>query len=108
MRIKIKPLSVNQCWQGKRFKTPKYKQYESDVLILLPKTKIPNGKLSVSIKVGFSSHLSDIDNMAKPFIDILQKKYFFNDSMIYKLILEKEIVKKGEEYINFGINQYEQ
>ena len=23
-KVSIKPLSVNQCWQGKRFKTPKY------------------------------------------------------------------------------------
>ena len=28
MRVFIKPLSVNEAWRGRKFKTPKYKQYE--------------------------------------------------------------------------------
>lgn len=101
--IKVKPLSVNQCWKGKRYKTETYKAYEQEVWYLLPNSNIPKGKLKLKIKVGLSSKNADVDNIAKPFIDILQKKYIFNDKMIYKLILEKEDVKKGEEYIDFKI-----
>ena len=47
--------------------------------------------------------MSDVDNGAKPFIDILQKKYGFNDNQIYELHLYKEIVDKGNEFIDFSI-----
>ena len=104
--IKIKPLSVNKCWQGKRFKTNDYKAYEQELLYRLKKVKIPKGKKSLIIRVGFSSPLSDLDNVAKPFIDILQKKYGFDDKEIYYLEILKDDVKKGEEYIGFEINPY--
>jgi len=103
MRINIKPLSVNQVWQGKRFKTRKYTNYEKDMLHLLKTFKIPKSPLKIKITWGFSSKLSDIDNPTKRFLDILQKKYGFDDRDIYELILKKEIVKKGDEFINFEI-----
>lgn len=103
MQINIKPMTVNRAWQGRRYKTPEYKQYERDVLLLLPKIAIPDGELSLYIQAGFSSKNADIDNIAKPFIDILQKKYKFNDSRIFRLTLQKEIVPKGKEYIYFRI-----
>jgi Holliday junction resolvase RusA-like endonuclease len=106
MKINIKPLSVNQCWQGKRFKTPKYKQYEIELLLLLKSNlNIPKGRLSLLITFGLSSKLNDIDNGLKPFIDILQKKYGFNDRDIYKLEVEKVIVPKGKEFIEFEIKE---
>jgi len=99
--VQIKPLTVNQVWQGKRFKTPAYKGYEKAALILLPRMDIPDGHLRLTITAGLSNAASDIDNIAKPFIDILQKKYGFNDKLIYQLILNKQIVKKGNEFIEF-------
>jgi len=108
MKINIKPISINQCWAGRRFKTPNYKQFEKEVLLLLPKNyKVPLGSLKIVLKWGFSSKLSDWDNPIKPFQDILQKKYGFNDSRIFKAEVEKEIVKKGNEYIYFKIESYE-
>ena len=93
-------------WCGRRFKTPAYKQYEQDLLLLLPK-KIDkiylDQPMELFIDVGFSSRASDLDNCVKPFIDILQKKYSFNDKMIFKLYVCKNIVKKGREYIDFKI-----
>lgn len=102
----IKPLSVNECWQGRRFKTPKYQSYEQELfykLARLPIIKLPEGKLWLQIKVGLSNKTADLDNIAKPFIDILQKFYGFNDKMIYELELKKEDVKKGNEFIHFAI-----
>jgi Holliday junction resolvase RusA-like endonuclease len=106
MRVNIKPLSVNQVWQGRRFKTPIYKKYENELLFMLPKMKIPEGKLELTIVFGFSSSASDWDNPIKPFQDILQKRYSFNDSRVYKATIIKEIVKKGEEFIEFNIKEY--
>ena len=105
MKIKIKALSVNQVWAGRRFKTPAYKDYEKEMFVLLPKMKIPQGNLKLKIIFGFSSKASDIDNPCKPMIDILSKVYGFNDKNIYRLDLEKKIVKKGAEFIDFFIEK---
>lgn len=107
MRIKIKPLTVNQAWKGRRFKTKDYKAYEQELWYLLPNQNIPKGKLDLEIDVAYSYKGSDIDNFLKPFLDVLQKKYIFNDSLIYRLNVEKKIVKKGQEYIDFKIKPYE-
>jgi len=103
MRIDIKPLSVNQAWQGKRFKTPAYKRYERDVLLMLKPMAIPDGDLAIEITYGFSNRQSDVDNPTKLIVDILQKKYGFNDSRVTRLNLIKQQVKKGYEYIDFQI-----
>jgi len=49
--------------------------------------------------------LADVDNILKPFIDCLQLKYNFNDKMIYKLIVEKDNVPKGSEFIKFSLKE---
>ena len=105
MKIQIKPLSVNQAWQGRRFKTPTYKKYEKDLMLLLPKDNYSSQKLGIEIEFGFSNSASDIDNPLKPFLDILQKKYLINDKQIYQLIVKKTITKKGDEFINFEIDE---
>jgi len=106
IRLNIKPLSVNQCWQGKRFKTPEYKAYEREMLFKLPVLKLPDSdRLALHIIVGYSNKQADIDNVSKALIDILQKKYGFNDNKIYRLLLEKFIVLKGEEFISFKFSE---
>ena len=104
--VNVKPLSVNQVWQGKRFKTKTYKDYETEMLLMLKPLKIPDGKLSISLAFGLSSKNADIDNPVKPFIDILQKKYGFNDRSIYRLNITKVDVAKGKEYIACSIEPY--
>jgi hypothetical protein len=102
-KINIKPLSVNQVWQGKRFKTPAYKKYETDCLWLLPKIEIPEAPYEFYYEFGFSSKLSDLLNPEKPITDIICKRYGIDDRYINRMILEKVMVKKGEEYIKFEI-----
>lgn len=103
-KVNIKPLSVNKAWQGRRFKTKEYKQYEKDCLMILPNSiEIPEGELKISLTFGFSSKSSDADNPVKLFVDILQKKYDFNDSRIYEYSIKKTSVKKGKEFIKFKI-----
>ena len=107
MRIKVKPLSVNQCWAGRRFKTPKYKSYEKEVLLSLKKLSIPDGKLEIIITFGLSSKLADYDNPLTAFQVILCKKYKFDDRRIYRGIIQKVDVKKGEEFIEFYIKKFD-
>ena len=106
VRIPIKPLSVNQCWQGRRFKTPLYKAYEQELSLRLPKIDIAPYKLRISVWLGVSSKNSDLDNPIKPFLDILSKKYGFNDKKVYRLEVEKVDVKKGDEFIEFQIQSW--
>jgi len=102
--ILIKPLSVNQVWRGRRFKTQAYKNYELELLHLLPPGRF-NGDLKVNVIFGFSSKLSDIDNPLKPFLDILVKRYNFDDRQIVELNVRKEIVNKGKEFIKYKIKE---
>lgn len=101
IKIQINPLSVNAAWQGKRFKTSKYKKYESQVLLMLPKINhfSFSGNFGMNIIYGFSSVNSDIDNPTKLILDILQKKYGFNDRNIFELNLKKELTCKKNEFI---------
>lgn len=98
IKKQIKPLSVNQCWQGKRFKTKEYKNYEQELLYTLPAQKLPKPPYHIYFEFGFSNSMSDWDNPVKPLQDIMQKKYGFNDKDIVQALIVKEKVKKGEEY----------
>jgi Holliday junction resolvase RusA-like endonuclease len=103
MRIDIKMLSVNQAWQGKRFKTVKYEAYTKELLLKLKPLKLPEPPFKLVMKVGFSNKLSDIDNILKPTIDIIQKKYGINDRDIYQIDVEKVIVEKGNEFFEWDL-----
>lgn len=105
--VQIKPMSVNEAWQGKRFKTDKYKSFERSCLFLLPKLIIPLGELKISFEFGLSNSGNDIDNSIKPFLDILQKKYEFNDSRIYEMNVKKIKTEKGKEFIRFNVESLE-
>lgn len=103
MRINIKPLSVNRCWQGRRFKTKEYKEYEQICFLLLKPMKIPEGYLEIHYVFGVSNFAFDTDNGTKPIQDILQKKYNFNDNRIVYATIRKVKVKKGDEFVEFDL-----
>jgi Holliday junction resolvase RusA-like endonuclease len=108
VQIHIKPLSVNDAWQGKRFKTPEYKAYEQELMLLLPnKYEVPvESDLEINFEFGLNT-LADWDNPIKPLQDILQKKYDFNDRRVVRATVIKNSVKKGEGYLNFSIRGIE-
>ncbi len=101
--LNYKPLSVNKVWRGRRFKTEEYKQYEKDLLMLLPNIAMPEPPYKVYYEFGFSSAASDLDNPIKPLTDILQKRYNFDDKHIHELTAKKFKVKKGDDYLRFSI-----
>lgn len=96
MIFEIKPLSVNKCWAGRRFKTPEYKQFEKDLSILIKEKKLKKfkGEVEIDIFFRFKNKLSDIDNCVKPILDILVKNGIIEDDrMIRALFLFKDIAK---------------
>ena len=107
MRVNIKPLSCNDAWKGKRFKSTAYKKYELDLLFLLPKFQLPEPPYEIYLKFYFSSAASDLDNPVKQILDIFQKKYGINDKHVYKLVVEKGKAEKGQEWFEFLILPYE-
>ena len=105
IRIQIKPLSVNESYQGRRFSTPKLKAYKETLGYLLPPLVIPEGKLAVAYEFGVSSRAADGDNLIKSFQDTLCEKYSFNDRDTFHWDVTKKIVPKGEEYAAFEITE---
>jgi len=103
IRIDIKPLSVNDAWQGKRFKTKEYKVYEKILLLTLPKFRLPEAPYHIHYEFGFSNMRSDVDNPIKCLSDILSKKYGFNDSSVHSMSAIKVKVDKGKEYFKVDI-----
>lgn len=104
-KILIKPLSVNEAFNGRRTRTKKYDTFIKSMMFLLPKTlEYPNPEnIKLAIEFGFSSKASDLDNHLKSIIDCLVKKYKTDDRHIQEIHAFKSIVKKGEEYIKFRI-----
>ena len=102
--IKIKPLSINKAFQWRKFKTKDYIRFENEIFYLLPSIKIPDWSLYIEIDFWFSKD-TDIDNCIKPFFDIMQKKYSFNDSRIVKMLITKHKTNKWNEFINFRIDK---
>lgn len=108
IKIKIKPISLNSAYRGRRFTTPHLKAYKQELFYILPKLKIPKGKLSVCYEFGVSSKNSDGDNLIKCFQDALAERYNFNDKTIYEWKVTKVDVKKGFEYVSFRVESYAQ
>jgi len=102
--IPLKPLSVNDCWQGRRFKTPAYKQYEQDCMWFIKGRKI-TGEVEVRVKLFVSNYRRDIDNPIKPLLDIIVKAGLIDDdSKVKKLVVEK--FKSKDEKTEIIINKY--
>lgn len=72
---------------------------------MLKPMEIPEGDLVVCMTFAMSNSLSDIDNPVKPFLDILQKYYGFDDKRVVEMHLYKMKVSKGDEWIYFDIDK---
>lgn len=108
MKIYIKPLSVNRCWQGRRFKTKDYKEYEEECLWLLKGWQKTEGYVEVEYKFYLKNYkASDVGNLEKPLSDIITKAGLIEDDRyIKKMTIEK--FKSEQSYIEIKIKSYEQ
>ena len=104
-RVNLKPLSMNEAFMGRKRKTAAYRNYEMKVPKELPELELPErGPLGLRLRAGLSNRAADLDNVVKPFLDILQANYGFNDNRIYFIEMTKVKVQKGEEYIAFSLD----
>lgn len=79
--LPIKPLTVNQAWQGRRFSTPAKTAYEANLRLLLPKVAVVGAPY---YRVEYDFHLrtfalSDWDNLCKVLQDCLVKRGIITD-----------------------------
>jgi len=112
--VQIKPMSMNQAWRAvpvknrpgiaRNVKSRPYRKYEMDVSLQLPATfKLPPPPYAIYLEFGLSNKNADWDNPIKPFVDILQARYKFNDKEIRTALVTKVIVTKGQEYVRWDI-----
>ena len=108
-RVNLKPLSMNEAFMGRKRKTAAYRNYEIKVPKELPDLDLPDrGPMGLRLRAGLSNRAADLDNVVKPFLDILQANYGFNDNRIYIIEMTKVKVLKGEEYIAFDLYPLEE
>lgn len=105
--VKIRPLPISEAYNIRKYKKPAYKAYEKELLlILLPRKVDTYPKMKISFVFGFKNPASDVDNPIKCFMDVLQKKYDFDDRMVFEINAKKVITK--ETFIQFKIEPYEE
>jgi len=106
IRLDIKALSVNRAWQGRRFKTQEYKNYEKNALALLPDINTKHKELTITYNFYIKNYaMSDVGNFEKSLSDILVKKgIILDDRYIKKIILIKH--KSEKHYIEIDIEKY--
>jgi len=96
-------MTVNQAWQGRRFKTEKYRKWQKDFCLLLPKVEPLEGQIGVRLYFYLHHPLKwDVDNFIKPVLDCLQKKgLIVNDNRIF--FLEAQKFESQEEKVKIEI-----
>lgn len=90
------------------FKSAEYLAYQEEIREHLLGEVWPFGDDQVGILVtaGLSNRGADIDNVIKPLLDTLQSVFEdFNDNKVYALSTFKDIVPKGEEYIEVMVDR---
>ena len=110
MILKIKPLTINQAWQGRRYKSKKYKRWREEIDLLLlqenKKGKIEEGYLWIDVTFYIKYWAtSDEANFLKTFFDALvQNEVIEDDRYIVGHSSKKVKVDKSEdERIEFDI-----
>ena len=106
MRIELKPVSINEAFRGRRFKTKECKDFEDDFMILAPKRRMIKGEIEVEYKFYLKNHgKADYDNYIKIVQDLIVKcGYIEDDRKIYKATIYK--IPSDKNYIEFKINKY--
>ena len=104
--VKIKPISINSCWQGRRFKTKKYSEWREESFYLIKKLKLKKvvGACCVQLTFHCSKNFKkcDADNMIKPSLDsLVESGVIADDRFIEKLIVDK--VRDTEDFWEFSI-----
>ena len=96
--LPVKGISINECFQGRRFKTKKYNAFIEEMLYTMPKQKMIKGMVRIGIAFSLKSILrSDLDNLLKPVIDCVVKKGWIEDDRFIQSIEAHKILGDKEE-----------
>lgn len=103
VKLNQKPFSANKMHYAKFKKdTKEYREFKADIISLLGDRKYdikPDDKYKLSLVVGFSNKLSDLDNSFKPLLDSMQLAMGFDDRQVFEIEALKDKVSRGDEYI---------
>lgn len=112
----MKPLSANKMFghRGKTtFKTKDYLDYQHEIRDEIRQEAeddewpFASSYVKFTITAGLSNRGADLDNILKPLFDTYQSIYTnFNDNKVYLIKATKDIVKKGEEYLEVTVEEY--
>jgi Holliday junction resolvase RusA-like endonuclease len=103
--LSIKPLSINACFQGRRFKNKAHKQYEAQLLWQLKKSGKIEGKYRIEFDFYFKTTNCDVSNYIKVVEDAIVKAGLVDDDRYcYELTARKHI---GEPKIELKIEPME-
>jgi Holliday junction resolvase RusA-like endonuclease len=95
IEIPLKPLSINACFQGRRYKTKKCNQYDEDLQFFLPNIKIEAEFYAIRYKFHLKNFKrSDLDNLLKVLTDNLVTKGIIKDDRFITQIYAEKIESK--------------
>ncbi|MCX6806892.1 MAG: RusA family crossover junction endodeoxyribonuclease [Candidatus Berkelbacteria bacterium] len=106
--VDIKPISVNSCFQGRRFRTTEFKKWQEAVIYSLPKKLSNINKTSERITMVITLYfkkptMMDLDNYAKAIIDCVVKKGIIKDD---RYIFDLNIKKRKYDEEGFQVEIY--
>lgn len=105
-RIDFKPISLNEAYSGRRYKTEYCKAFVKAVTLMVKPQVLPPPPYKISFIFGVSNMGADWDNPIKLSQDCIAKKLRFNDKLIYKGEAEKVLVLPGKEFIMYKLEQH--
>lgn len=107
--INIKPLSVNQAYvttkKGRRIKTEDYCAFEKEFLVKIKPFDMPHERVRLNLLFGI--YKGDNDNLVKATQDVLFKKLDLDDKIVFHTSVEKVIVPRGMQFIQFEFLKYD-
>ena len=105
IELPFKALSSNNAWQGRRFKSVQYCDFEQDCFKLIKGEQV-KGEVEIYYKFFYKTRQLDIDNPIKPLQDILVKcKMIEDDRKVRKIMVEK--FDAEEDRIEIIIEKYQ-
>lgn len=109
VHLKAAPVSTNQLYVGKRWKSKRAKQFEHNVAnqlaVFCADKTLPAGELSIAFRFG-TTRRQDVDNSVKCVLDVICKHYGIDDRRFTGISLVRVPVPKGSEFITFRIMPY--
>jgi Holliday junction resolvase RusA-like endonuclease len=106
MKILLKPISINEAFQGRRFKNQKHKDFEEQMLLALRgNIQKFDGDYSMHLKFYLKNATRcDLSNYIKVTEDCIVKSGIVKDDRFcWRMVVEK--FKSKEDYIEFEVKQ---